>query len=200
VRSRAPTGTKRNRERSVPLQKSADKSLQASINTPFEARGLLSGTIIRGTPKSLKSQLVNPISTKLQRPDGATQAKAPPKGHDPASSEPGLGQRQPTPEDSRIARGPPQATDAPSARPRPNSDRLRGEATLARSPRQPTVPQEHLMRGSPHTLSCCALSRQSRSDRSHFAAPLTNLTGRQRHLSRPDCRAARQSGADSSQV
>jgi hypothetical protein len=35
-----------------PLTKKCDKSLQASINTPFEARGLLSGTIIRGTPKT----------------------------------------------------------------------------------------------------------------------------------------------------
>jgi hypothetical protein len=30
----------------------------------------LSGTIIRGTLKSPNSQLVTPISTKLQRPDG----------------------------------------------------------------------------------------------------------------------------------
>ena len=35
-----------------PLAKKCDKSLQASTNTPFEARGLLSGTIIRGTPKT----------------------------------------------------------------------------------------------------------------------------------------------------
>jgi hypothetical protein len=54
------------------------------------------------------------------------------------------------PEDSRLARGPPQATDTPSARPRPS---LRGEAALARSPRQPTVSQEHLMQGSTDTLS-----------------------------------------------
>jgi hypothetical protein len=53
-----------------PLAKKCDKSLQASINTPFEAQGLLSGTIIRGTPKTPKFQLVTPISTKLQRPDG----------------------------------------------------------------------------------------------------------------------------------
>jgi hypothetical protein len=53
-----------------PLAKKCDKSLQASTNTPFEARGLLSGTIIRGTPKTPKSHLVTPISTKLQRPDG----------------------------------------------------------------------------------------------------------------------------------
>jgi hypothetical protein len=38
---------------------------------------------------------------------GAIQAKAPPKGHDPASPEPGRGQRQPTPEKSRLARGAP---------------------------------------------------------------------------------------------
>jgi hypothetical protein len=30
----------------------------------------VSGTIIRGTLKAPKSQLVTPISTKLQRPDG----------------------------------------------------------------------------------------------------------------------------------
>jgi hypothetical protein len=48
-----------------PLAKKCDKSLQVSINTPFEARGLLSGTIIRGTLKTPKSQLVTPISTKL---------------------------------------------------------------------------------------------------------------------------------------
>ena len=70
VRSRAPTGTKRNRERLVPLAKKCDESLQASANTPFEARGLLSGTIIRGTLKTPNSQLVTPISIKLQRPDG----------------------------------------------------------------------------------------------------------------------------------
>ena len=53
-----------------PLAKKCDKSLQASIKTPFEARGLLSGTIIRGTLKTPNSQLVTPISIKLQRPDG----------------------------------------------------------------------------------------------------------------------------------
>ena len=53
-----------------PLAKKCDESLQASANTPFEARGLLSGTIIRGTLKTPNSQLVTPISIKLQRPDG----------------------------------------------------------------------------------------------------------------------------------
>jgi hypothetical protein len=37
---------------------------------------------------------------------------------------------------------------------------------------------------------------QSRSDRRHFAAPLTGLTERQRRLCRSDCGATRQSEAD----
>jgi hypothetical protein len=72
------------------------------------------------------------------------------EGHDLASPEPSLAQGQLTPEDSRLARGPPQATDTPSARPRPS---LRQEATLAKSPRRPTVSQEHLMQRWPDTLS-----------------------------------------------
>jgi hypothetical protein len=39
-------------------------------------------------------------------------------------------------------------------------------------------------------------SRQSRSDRSHFAAPLAGLTEGQRRLCRSDCCATRQSEAD----
>jgi hypothetical protein len=35
-------------------RKKVRQSLQASTNTPFEARGLLSGTIIRGTPNTPK--------------------------------------------------------------------------------------------------------------------------------------------------
>jgi hypothetical protein len=68
VRSRAPTGTKCNRERLVPLQKSAIKP-PASTNTPFEAQGLLSETIIRGTPKTPKLGWYH-HQHKLQRPDG----------------------------------------------------------------------------------------------------------------------------------
>jgi hypothetical protein len=53
--------------------------------------------------------------------------------------------------------------------------------TLAKSPYQPTVSHAHLMRGSPDTLSCHAcLSRQGRSDSSHFATLLIDLTGKQR--------------------
>jgi hypothetical protein len=82
---------------------------------------------------------------------GAIKSRLDPlKGHDLASPEPSLGQGQPTPEDSRLGRGPPQAMDTPSARPRPS---LRQEATLARSPRQPTVSQENLMQRWPDTLS-----------------------------------------------
>jgi hypothetical protein len=40
------------------------------INKRFDSQRHLSGTIIRGTLKTPNSQLVTPISTKLQRPDG----------------------------------------------------------------------------------------------------------------------------------
>jgi hypothetical protein len=55
------------------------------------------------------------------------------------------------------------------------------------------------MQGSLDTLSGRALfSRQSQSDHSHFAAPLTDLTGKQRRLPCSDCCATRQSEANSS--
>jgi hypothetical protein len=44
------------------------------------------------------------------------------------------------------------------------------------------------------------LSRQGRSDRSHFALPLTDLIGKQRRLPPSDCCATRQGEADNSQV
>jgi hypothetical protein len=82
---------------------------------------------------------------------GAIKSRLGPlKGHDLASPEPSLGQGQPTPEELRLARGPPQATDTPSARPRSS---LRQEATLAKSPQRPTVSREHLMQKWPDTLS-----------------------------------------------
>jgi hypothetical protein len=42
------------------------------LGTPFwpTKRSILSGTIIRGTLKTLNSQLVTPISIKLLRPNG----------------------------------------------------------------------------------------------------------------------------------
>jgi hypothetical protein len=68
--------------------KKVRQSLQASTHTPFEARGLLSGTIIRGTPKTPKSQLVTPISTKLQRPDGRNSGKGSVHSRDTISPRP----------------------------------------------------------------------------------------------------------------
>jgi hypothetical protein len=52
------------------LQKSAKKASKRVLTLTFEARGLLSGTIIRGTLKTPNYQLVTPISIKLLRPDG----------------------------------------------------------------------------------------------------------------------------------
>jgi hypothetical protein len=74
---------------------------------------------------------------------------SPYKGLDHASPEPSLGQGQPTPEDLRLARGPPPAANVFPARPRPC---LRQEATLTKSPHQPTKPQEHLMQRWPDTF------------------------------------------------
>jgi hypothetical protein len=81
---------------------------------------------------------------------GATKSGIGPfEGLDHASPEPSLGQGQPTPEDLRLAQGPPPATDTPSARPRPG---LHQEATLAKSPQQPTKSQGHLMQRWPNTF------------------------------------------------
>jgi hypothetical protein len=107
------------------------------------------------------------------------------EGLDHASPEPGLGQGQPTPEDLRLARGPPPAANVFPARPRPC---LRQEATMTKSLHRPTKSQERLMQRWPDTF---ILTRdpQSRSDRRHFAAPLTGLAERQRRLRRSDCGA-----------
>ena len=48
----------------------------------------------------------------------------------------------------------------------------------------------------PDTFILTRAPRQSRSDRRHFAAPLTGLTKGQRRLRRSDCCAARQSETD----
>jgi hypothetical protein len=63
------------------------------------------------------------------------------KGLDRASPEPSLGQGQPTPEDLRLARGPPPTANMFPARLRPC---LHREAT-------PTKSQEHLMQMWPDT-------------------------------------------------
>jgi hypothetical protein len=133
-----------------PLAKKCDKSLQSSINTPFEARGILSGTIIRGTLKAPKSQLVTPSAQSCKGLMGAIKSRIGPfKGLDHASPEPGLGQGQPTQGDLRLARGPPPVANILPARPRPC---LRQETTLTKSPRQPTKSQEHLMQRWPDTF------------------------------------------------
>jgi hypothetical protein len=71
------------------------------------------------------------------------------EGLDRASPEPSLGQGQPTPEDLRLAGGPPPATNTLPACPRPC---LRQEATLTKLPRRPTESQEHLMQRWPDTF------------------------------------------------
>jgi hypothetical protein len=102
----------------------------------------VSGTIIRGTLNAPNSQLVTPISTKLQRPDGATKSRIGPfEGLDHASLEPSLGQGQPTPGDLRLARGPPPATDTPSTqgpqKSAPEDDELRSARPRAQTRAQP---------------------------------------------------------------
>jgi hypothetical protein len=70
------------------------QSLQASTNTPFEARGLLSGTVIRGTPTLLNTAGNHP-QHKPQRLMGTVQVEAlSTKGRNLASPEPGLGREQ----------------------------------------------------------------------------------------------------------
>jgi hypothetical protein len=81
---------------------------------------------------------------------GATKSRISPfEGLDHASPEPCLEQGQPTPENLCLARGSPPATNILLARPRPS---LRQEATLAKSPHQPTKSQGHLMQRWPDTF------------------------------------------------
>jgi hypothetical protein len=69
----------------------------------------VSGTIIRGTLKAPKSQLVTPSAQSCKGLMGAIKSRIGPfKGRDHASPEPSLGQGQPTLEDLRLARRPPQ--------------------------------------------------------------------------------------------
>jgi hypothetical protein len=81
---------------------------------------------------------------------GATKSGIGPfEGLDHASPELSLGQGQLTPEDLRLARGPPPAMNILPARLRLS---LRQEATLAKSSRQPTKSQGHLMQRWPDTF------------------------------------------------
>jgi hypothetical protein len=119
---------------------------------------------------------------------------------------------------SRLARAQPQVgtVDPGGFTPRPRASSSNGrtfdspEAQLGQASQwsnlgqiasPPTVSQEHSMQGSPDTVSWRTfLSRQGRSDRSHFAPPLTDLTGKQRRLPHSDYCATCQDEADSSSV
>jgi hypothetical protein len=142
--TRATASSHEGTTRPAEASRNALRPRRSQITLP-RPRGLhLAGALARThrnemQPRSCKG-LMSAIKSRL----------SPLKGHDLASPEPSLGQGQPTPEDSCLARGPPQATNTPSARSRPS---LRREATLARSPRRPTVSQEHLMQGLSDTLS-----------------------------------------------
>ena len=152
MRSRAPTRTKYNREGPVPLQKNR-QNLQASIYTPFEARRLLSGTVIRGTSNTPKHGWKTSSEQTIKT--------------DKHGSSQGLvyqGTR------SRLARARPWArTVAPDGftpRPRapsgsgrtPGSHEAKLGQTLSYSDLghialPPTVSHAHLIRGSPDILS-----------------------------------------------
>jgi hypothetical protein len=85
------------------------KSLQASTITPFEARGLLSGTIIRGTPNAPHHGWLTPSDQLM----GTVQAKTPYTRRNAISPKPSLGLEQCSQTNSRLARGPPQTAGAP---------------------------------------------------------------------------------------
>jgi hypothetical protein len=87
---------------------------------------------------------------------------------------------------------------APSAHSKPSSGILCRAATSPKSPHQPTVSHAHLMRGSPDTLSWhTCLSRQGRSDRSHFAPLLIVLIGKQHYSPHSDYCANHQGKTES---
>jgi hypothetical protein len=91
------------------------------------------------------------------------------EGLDHASPEPSLGQGQPTPEDLRLARCPPPATNILPARTRPC---LRQEATLTKSPRRPTKSQEHLMQRWPDTFILTRALQSTKAEVTPVTSPL----------------------------
>jgi hypothetical protein len=123
---------------------------------------------------------------------------SPTKGRNLASPDPGLRWEQQSRTNSRLARGSPQAAGAPSARPsldragfvekQPWSNRLTNR------PYRRHIQCEDRLTPYPDTR----LSRQGRSDRSHFALPLTDLTGKQRRSPRSDCCASHPGKVDNS--
>jgi hypothetical protein len=159
----------------------------------------LSGTIIRGTPRLLNSA-GNHHQHKLQRPDGRNSGQGSVHSRDtisprpsPASSRNSRPRRiHASPEGllkqrayPRLARGPARAGFAVK---QPWPDRL------ANRPYRRSIQCKDRLTPYPDAF----LSRQGRSDRSHFAPPLTDLTGKQRRLPCSDCCATRQGEADNS--
>jgi hypothetical protein len=68
---------------------------------------IVSGTIIRGTPKTPNLSWQPPSAQSCKGLMGAIKSRLGPlKGHDLASPELSLEEGRPTPEDSRLARGP----------------------------------------------------------------------------------------------
>jgi hypothetical protein len=163
------------------------QNLQASAYTPFEARGLLSGTVIRGTPNTPKHGWKTSSEQTIKA--------------DTHGSSQGLvyqGTR------SRLTRAWPRARivvpDGFTPRPRAPSGSGRTPGSLEAKLRQtlsysnldqiaspPTASHAQLMRGSPDTLSRHArLSWQGRNDRNHIAPLLIVLTGKQHYSPRSD--------------
>jgi hypothetical protein len=134
VRSREPIGTKHNREGLVSLQK-IRLNLQASVYTPFEARGLLLGTVIRGTPNTPKHSWKT--SSRQTIKAGKRDAKLKPHlPRDAISSHPSpaSGKNSSPGWIHASPEGPPQAAGAPPARPRLGSGKLCHIATSTKSP------------------------------------------------------------------
>jgi hypothetical protein len=152
VRSRAPVRTKYNRERLVPLQK-IRQNLQASAYTPFEARGLLSGTVIRGTPNTPKhgwntssKQIVKTgkrgSKLKPRQPKDAISSRPSPASG--KNSSPGWIHASP-----RTSSGSGRTPGSPEAK----LGQTLSYSNLDQITLPPTVSHAHSMRGSLDTLS-----------------------------------------------
>jgi hypothetical protein len=153
VRSRAPIRTKYDQERLVPLQK-IRQNLQASAYTPFEARGLLSGTVIRGTPNTPKHSWKT--SSKQTVKAGKHGAKLKPHlPRDAISSRPspasgmnsGPGRIHASPE------GPPSGSRRTPGSFEAKLGQTLSYSNLSQIALPPTVSHAHSMQGSPDTLS-----------------------------------------------
>jgi hypothetical protein len=182
VCSRAPIRTKHNREGLVSLQK-IRLNLQASVYTPFEARGLLSGTVIRGTPNTLKHSWKT--SSRQTVKAGKHDAKLKPHlPRDAISSRPSpaAGKNRSPRRIHASPEGPPSGSGCTPGSSEAKLGQTLSCSNLGQIALPPTVSHAHSMQGSRDTLSLHArLSWQGRSDRSHFAPLLIVLTGKQHY-------------------